>query len=118
MSAYNNNITVFGIVGRDAEIKEIPERGHVANFPLAVYRTGRGDSKKTDWFYVEAWHDLARGAFACCKKGKKYLVHGAMKFEQSEKDGIRKNFASLVARYIGEDISIPAGEDTEEDPFE
>jgi single-stranded DNA-binding protein len=111
-----NVITVFGIVGRDAEIKEVPDVGHIASFPLAVYRSGKGDSKKTDWFKVEAWHDLARGAFACCKKGRRFLVRGFMKLESKQVDGAWQNYVSLVADRIGEDISVSA-EQEEEIPF-
>jgi len=113
-----NVITVYGTVGRDAEIKEVPDLGHVANFPLAVYRSGKGDSKKTDWFKVEAWHDLARGAFACCKKGKHFLIKGFMKLESKKTDDGWQNYVSLVADHIGEDISIASDEEVEDDlPF-
>ncbi len=116
MSVYNNQIAVVGKVGKDAEIKEIGDIGTVARFPLAVYRTGKGDTVKTDWFNVECWHDLARGAFEKCVKGARVIVVGSMKFDQYEKDGIKQNRTSLAAREIGLDIAVDKGQ-TDEDPF-
>lgn len=116
MSAYNNSITIIGNLGRDPEIKEIPEVGHVANFPVAVYRSGKGEDKKTDWFYVEAWHDLARGVFEKCKSGDRVIIFGSIKFDTYEKDGIKVTKAKLLAREIGKDISV-AKQQTEEEPF-
>jgi single-strand DNA-binding protein len=116
MSSYNNAVTIIGNVGRDAELKEIEGVGTVAKFPLAVYRSGKGDDKKTDWFRVECWHDLARGAFTYCKKGSKVIVFGSMKFDTYEKDGKKEYMTSLVAKEIGKDVSVEKGE-TDEDPF-
>jgi len=117
MSSYNNAVTVAGNVGRDAELREVEGIGTVAKFPLAVYRSGKGDDKKTDWFYIECWHDLARGAATYCKTGAKVVVFGSMKFDQYEKDGEKKNSTSLVAREIGKDISIAKDEADGADPF-
>ena len=116
MSSYNNAVTVIGNVGRDAELKEIEGIGSVAKFPLAVYRSGKGDSAKTDWFYIECWHDVARGAVESCRKGAKVIVFGSMKFDQYEKDGVKQNRTSLVAREIGADIAVAKGP-SDEDPF-
>ena len=116
MSVYNNSVTIIGNVGKDAELKEIEGIGSVAKFPLAVYRTGKGETVKTDWFYVECWHDLARGAFVKCVKGARVIVSGSMKFDQYEKDGAKRTGASLVAREIGTDIAVEKGP-SDEDPF-
>lgn len=118
MSAYNNSITIIGNLGRDPEIREIPEIGNVVSFPVAVYRSGKGDDKRTDWFYVEAWHDLARGVFEYCKKGDKVIIFGSVKFDNYEKDGMRVNKTKLVAREIGKDISVTKQDSvSEEEPF-
>lgn len=108
MSAYNNTITIVGNVGRDPEIRET-EAGHVATFSVAVYRSGKGESKKTDWFYIEAWHDLARGC-ENLRTGDKVIIYGSMKFEQYEKEGIKVNSVRLVAREIGKSIAIKEDE--------
>ena len=109
MSAYNNTITVVGNVGREAEIKEIDGVGTIAKFPIGVYRSGKGDDKKTDWFFVEAWHDVARG-MENIKKGTKLIVKGTMKSEHVND----KNYYSIVASDIGADISISKDD---EEPF-
>ena len=117
MSIYNNSITIIGNLGRDPEIKEIPEIGHVVNFSVAVYRSGKGEEKKTDWFYIEAWHDLARGVFEHCKKGDKVIIFGSIKYDTYEKEGIKKSITKLVAREIGKDVSVAKQEVDEYEPF-
>jgi single-strand DNA-binding protein len=116
VSAYNNSITIIGNLGRDPEIKEIAEIGHVVNFTIAVYRSGKGDDKRTDWFTVEAWHDLARGSFEHLHKGDRVMIFGSLKNDSYEKDGIKITKTKLLAREIGKDISV-AKQEAEEEPF-
>ena len=111
MSLYNNTITVEGRVGKEPEIKEIEGVGTVAKFSLAVYRTGKGDNKKTDWFWIEAWHDLARG-MAQIGKGTMLLIKGTLKANRVEET----TYYTIVANSIGKDISIQK-ETEEENPF-
>lgn len=113
VSVYNNNITVIGNIGKEAEIKEISGVGSVARFPLAVYRSGKGEESKTDWFFVEAWHDLARGA-ANLDKGNRVIVTGQMKADQKTTQGSKTTYYSIVANNIGKDISISKDDD---EPF-
>jgi len=114
MSVYNNTITVVGNLGREAEFKEVSGIGTVAKFPIAVHRSGKGDDSKTDWFFVEAWHDLARGCEDLIK-GTKVIVNGQMKAEQKMlQDGSKTTYYSIVANNIGVDISK---REDESEPF-
>jgi single-stranded DNA-binding protein len=116
MSVYNNQITVTGNVGREAELREVGETGTVASFPLAVYRSGKGDMATTDWIKITAWHDLARGA-ATLNKGDKVIVRGQLKADVKDNhDGSKITYYSITAMDIGLDISIKK-EAQEEDPF-
>lgn len=115
MSAYNNNIVLFGNLGKPAEVVET-KAGTVAKFSLAVYRNGKGDEAVTDWIPVVAWHDLARG-MAELDKGTKLIVVGSIQTRSYEtEDGIKKYVTEIQARYIGVDISIKK-EQGEEVPF-
>lgn len=114
MSAYNNFMFIKGNVGKEAEIKEIPDVGTVATFPMAVYRTGKGESAKTDWFRVEAWHNLARG-MEDIPKGTRLIVKGQMKADTVDKEGGKITYYTFVASDIGKDISISKEGDGE--PF-
>lgn len=104
MSAYNNQITVIGNVGKEPEVKEITA-GHVAKFSLAVYRNGKGEAAVTDWLNVVAWHDLARG-MEHVNKGQKLIVTGSVATRSYEVEGVKKYVTEIQAREIGVDISV------------
>ena len=119
MSVYNNNITVIGNLGKEAIIRET-SAGHVANFSIAVYRSGKGADAQTDWINVVAWHDLARG-MEMVNKGQKLIVHGSISVRNYETDeGVKKYVTEIQARDIGVDISVKKSEDdidNEDVPF-
>ena len=117
MTAYNNNVTIKGNLGKPAEIVET-KAGTVAKFSLAVYRSGKGEEAVTDWLNVVAWHDLARG-MAQLDKGAKLIVVGSMIARSYEaKDGTKRYVTEVQARDIGQDIGV-AKEDVDdiEDTF-
>jgi single-stranded DNA-binding protein len=117
MSIYNNQITVTGNVGREAELREVGETGTVASFPLAVYRSGKGEKATTDWFKITAWHDLARGA-STLRKGDRVIVMGQMKADVKENpDGSKITYYSILAREIGLDISVQKEATGKDEPF-
>jgi len=115
MSVYNNQVKLFGNLGKAAEIVE-SKAGTVARFNLAVYRSGKGDEAVTDWIPIVAWHDLARGA-AELDKGARVIVTGSIQTRSYEtEDGVKKYVTEVIAREIGKDISIKK-DDEDEVPF-
>ena len=114
MSIYNNNITLVGRVAREAVIKDT-EAGAVANFALAVYRSGKGEQAVTDFLNVSCWHDLARG-MEKIKKGDTLIIAGSIVTRSYEKDGEKKYVTEVQAREIGLDISVQK-EQGQGDPF-
>ena len=115
MSIYNNQILVVGRVAREATIKDT-EAGAVANFALAVYRSGKGDQAVTDFLSVNAWHDLARG-MEKIKKGSNLIVAGEIRTRSYEKDGEKKYVTEVLAREIGLDISVQKEATGKDEPF-
>ncbi|MHB8628958.1 MAG: single-stranded DNA-binding protein [Aggregatilineales bacterium] len=72
-------ITIVGNVGRDPEIKYLPDGTAVTDFSVAVSEvTGRGEQRKekTLWFKVTIWRERAELAAQLIKKGIKVLVVG------------------------------------------
>ena len=103
MSAYNNTITLIGRLGGDPELQATPA-GTVASFQLAVNRNG-GEKKETDWFRVEAWHDVARGVEKNLSKGDKVIVFGSFKVQKVESKPA--TYYKVIARNIGYDLNVP-----------
>jgi len=69
-----NSITIiFGVVGRDAELRTLQDGKKVANFSVAV---SRGQDNPTTWFNVSAWDNLADVAISYIKKGMSVQVQG------------------------------------------
>lgn len=73
-----HNITLVGYVGRDAELRYIPNGKAVASFSLAV-----NDGDKTMWVKVTMWDKLAEGLSQYVKKGTQLLVEGKLKFDDA-----------------------------------
>jgi len=115
VSVYNNFSSKIGRVCNVPEIKEF-DKGTVANFRIAVYRSGKGETAVTDFFTVNAWHDLARGSVSL-NKGDMVIVIGQDKAEYKQlKDGSKQTYYSITAGFIGKSIAIHKEEDNEE-PF-
>ncbi len=95
-----NYIRLIGNVGKLADVREINDIGTVARFPVGVYRSGKGDDKKTDWHTVEAWHDNARIA-QDLQVGTRVIVEGYMKHDTKKNGEAYEHFYCVVADTIG-----------------
>ena len=73
-----HKITIAGNVGRDPEMRYMPDGKAVTNFSVAV-SDGWGDKKKTVWFRVAVWGKRAEVANEYISKGSKILVEGRLK---------------------------------------
>lgn len=115
MSVRNNNVFLIGNLGKEADIKETIA-GTVANFRIAVYRSGRGNETVTDWINVVCWHDLARG-MANINKGTKLIVIGSINTRNYETDEGKRYITEVLAMEIGMSIAVKKEEEIEEIPF-
>lgn len=68
------NICVAGVVGRDAEVRQV-SGSDVCQFSVAV-DDGFGDNKKTIWFDVSRWGKGASGLANVLAKGSRVAVSG------------------------------------------
>ena len=77
-----HKITIAGNVGRDPEMRYMPDGKAVTNFSVAV-SDGWGDKKKTIWFRVSVWGKRAEIANQYITKGSKILVEGRLRTDAS-----------------------------------
>lgn len=77
-----HKIVVAGRLGRDPEMRYMPDGKAVTNFSLAT-NDGWGENKKTIWFRVSIWGKRAEVANQYMSKGSSVLVEGRLRTDQN-----------------------------------
>ncbi|MBE2202172.1 MAG: single-stranded DNA-binding protein [Anaerolinea sp.] len=76
-------IIIVGNLGRDPEMRYMPDGTAVTNFNLASSRRWTGadgqSREETTWFRIEVWRKQAETANQYLNKGSKVLVEGRIK---------------------------------------
>ena len=101
MKKIENNFTVSGFVGKDAEIRQFTNSS-VARFPLAVSRqekSGEETTRVSAFINVEAWRKNDHtDSFDQIAKGTLLTIEGYFKPEEwTAKDGVKHNRIVMVA---------------------
>ncbi len=97
-----NKVMLIGTLGRDVEMRYMPNGNAVANCSLATdegYKdrnTGQ-HVDKTEWHRVEAFGRLAEIMGEYLKKGSKVYVEGKLRTDEYEKDGIKRYSTKIIA---------------------
>ena len=97
-----NKVIIIGTLGRDPEMRYLPNGNAVCNMSLATdegYKdTNTGQQvDKTEWHRIEAFGRLAEIMGEYLKKGAKCYVEGKLKTDEYEKDGIKRYSTKIVA---------------------
>ncbi len=78
-----HKIIVIGHLGRDPEMKYLPQGQPVTTFSVASsrkYKTAAGEQREeTEWFNVSAWGKLAETCNQYLTKGKQVYLEGRLK---------------------------------------
>jgi len=102
-----NKIILVGRVGRDPELKALPNGSHVATFSLATTRVWRDKdgekSEETEWHNVVFWNKQAEIIAQYVKKGSLLLVEGRVHTRSYDKDGVRMYRTEIM----GETFQLP-----------
>ena len=101
MKKFENNFTVSGFVGKDAEIRQFANAS-VARFSLAVSRqekNGEETNRVSAFMNMEAWRKNEHtGSFDKITKGTLLTVEGFFKPEEwTDKDGVKHNRVIMIA---------------------
>jgi single-strand DNA-binding protein len=70
-------IIIVGNLGRDPEMRYMPDGTAVTNMSVAV-KAGFGDKAYTMWYRVAVWGKQAESCHEYLAKGRKVLVEGEM----------------------------------------
>ncbi|EAR9639713.1 single-stranded DNA-binding protein [Salmonella enterica] len=103
-----NEVTLVGYLGRDPEIRYIPEGGAVATLSLATAETWKdrttGEQKeKTEWHRVVIFGKPAEIAEKYVRKGTLLYVRGKLHTRKwTDKDNIERYSTEIVVNVGGE----------------
>lgn len=98
----------IGAVQDNGEIElRITQSGKsVCNFDIAV-NTGKGEEKKTEWYRVTCWDQLADNVVACLTKGNRVIVWGVPDIEEyTDKEGNTRKQKKINAWSVGIDLNF------------
>ena len=97
-----NKVTLIGTLGRDPEVRYMPNGNAVANVTLATdesymdKQTGQ-KVEQTEWHRLVVYGKLAEICQQYLKKGSKAYFEGRLKTREWEKDGIKRYTTEIVA---------------------
>lgn len=96
-----NKVTLIGTLGRDPEVRYMPNGNAVANLTMATdesymdKQTGQ-KVEQTEWHRLVAYGKLAEIIQQYLKKGSKAYFEGRLKTREWEKDGIKRYTTEIV----------------------
>jgi single-strand DNA-binding protein len=106
-----NKTYIVGNLGKDPEMKYLPDGKALTKFSVAVNRK-RQDQEFVDWYNVTCWGDLAETTNQYLSKGSAVFVEGRL--ESREYEG--KTYWDLIANNVIFLDRKPESEVVEDDP--
>jgi single-strand DNA-binding protein len=97
-----NKVTLIGTLGRDPEIRYMPNGNAVASVNLATdesymdKQTGQ-KVEQTEWHRLVAYGKLAEIIQQYLKKGSRAYFEGKLRTREWEKDGVKRYTTEIVA---------------------
>ncbi|HEY6281820.1 MAG TPA: single-stranded DNA-binding protein [Burkholderiales bacterium] len=97
-----NKVIIIGNLGRDPEVRYMPDGGAVANISVATTGTWKDKSgekqERTEWHRVAFFGKLAEIAGEYLKKGSQVYVEGSLRTRKwQDKEGKERYTTEIVA---------------------
>jgi single-strand DNA-binding protein len=96
-----NKVILVGNLGRDPEVRFMPNGEAVANFSIATTENWKDKSgvkqEKTEWHNIVMYRKLAEIAGEYLKKGRPVYVEGRLQTRKWEKDGVTRYTTEIIA---------------------
>lgn len=97
-----NKVTLIGTLGRDPEVRYMPNGNAVANLTLATdesYNDKQSGQKveQTEWHRITAYGKLAEIIQQYLKKGSRAYFEGKLRTREWEKDGVKRYTTEIIA---------------------
>jgi single-strand DNA-binding protein len=106
-----NKVILVGNLGRDPEVRYMPNGEAVCNFSIATTENWKDKSgvkqEKTEWHNIVMYRRLAEIAGEYLKKGRPVYVEGRLQTRKWEKDGVTR----YTTEIIGDQMQMLGGKD-------
>ena len=108
-----NKVILIGRIGRDPEVRYMPNGEAVANFSVATSESWKGKDgqkqERTEWHNVTLYRKLAEIAGQYLKKGSQVYIEGKIQSRKyTGKDGIERTAYEI----IGSEMKMLEGNNT------
>ena len=95
-----NKVILVGNLGRDPEVRYMPNGEAVANFSIATTENWKDKSgvkqEKTEWHNIVMYRRLAEIAGEYLKKGRPVYIEGRLQTRKWEKDGVTRYSTEII----------------------
>lgn len=95
-----NKVILVGNLGRDPEVRYMPNGEAVCNFSIATTENWKDKSgvkqEKTEWHNIVLYRRLAEIAGEYLKKGRPVYIEGRLQTRKWEKDGVTRYSTEIV----------------------
>lgn len=96
-----NKVILMGNLGRDPEVRYMPNGDPVCNFSLAttdIWKDKNGNKQeRTEWHNIILYRGLAKIAGEYLKKGRPIYIEGRLQTRKWEKDGVTRYTTEIIA---------------------
>ena len=96
-----NKVILVGNLGRDPEVRYMPNGEAVANFSIATTENWKDKSgvkqEKTEWHNIVMYRKLAEIAGEYLKKGRPVYIEGRLQTRKWEKEGVTRYTTEIIA---------------------
>src|SRR5690606_24843040 len=97
-----NKVTLIGVLGRDPEVRYMPNGNAVANVNLATDesyndKTTGQKVEQTEWHRITVYGKLAEIVQQYLKKGSRAYFEGKLRTREWEKDGVKRYTTEIIA---------------------
>jgi len=115
-----NKVIILGTVGKDPEVKYMPNGTAVTQLSLATNRKVKNQESgnwedTTEWHRVVFFDKKAEAIGQYIKKGRQLFVEGRMQTRKWEKDGVERYTTEIIAyefSFVGNKSDYNEGEST------
>ena len=96
-----NKVTLIGTLGRDPEVRYLPNGNAVANLSLATDESYNDKStgqkvEQTEWHRITVYGRLAEIVQQYLKKGSRAYFEGKLRTREWEKDGVKRYTTEII----------------------
>jgi single-strand DNA-binding protein len=96
-----NRVMLIGRLGRDPDLRTLPDGTSVAQFSLATERSWRDEvgekQTETEWHTIVAWGKLAEIVAQFMAKGRMVYVEGRLQTRSWKKDNVKHYRTEVIA---------------------